>query len=155
MNDLTFTAELGDSGQRLDKWLMSKDIELTRSALQKLIEERKVAVNGKAESKSRDSFHTQTVFIHMPVKRVGPFGKAKICSQILDIMDIKRFPALSIGVKLFVQLIDKVASAMNIAHISVSKQPEKGLFKIILNNRAMVSFLKGFPHHAKMGKLRF
>ena len=69
MNDLTFTAELGDSGQRLDKWLMSKDIELTRSALQKLIEERKVAVNGKAESKSYKLKAGDLVKIEIPEPR--------------------------------------------------------------------------------------
>ena len=52
MNSFTFNAENEDIGQRLDKWLISKEIEITRSSLQKLIDDGGVTVNGDIQSKN-------------------------------------------------------------------------------------------------------
>ena len=52
MNSFEFLAQSEDVGQRLDKWLISKDIDITRSSLQKLIDEGGVSVGGKVQSKS-------------------------------------------------------------------------------------------------------
>lgn len=54
MNRYSFTAEAGDAGQRIDKWLTEQDeVDLTRSAVAKLIENGSVTVNGAAISKSK------------------------------------------------------------------------------------------------------
>ena len=52
MNRFEFTAFADDSGQRLDKWLIEKDIDVTRSALQKLIADGGVSVNNAAQNKN-------------------------------------------------------------------------------------------------------
>ncbi|MGN0621381.1 MAG: RluA family pseudouridine synthase [Porcipelethomonas sp.] len=52
MNSFVFEAGVTDAGKRLDKWLVEKDIEITRSALQNLIEAGNVSVNGKAAAKN-------------------------------------------------------------------------------------------------------
>ena len=52
MNSYNFTAETEDVGQRLDKWLISREIDITRSSLQKLIDEGIVFVNGTPKPKS-------------------------------------------------------------------------------------------------------
>ncbi|MBQ8107127.1 MAG: RluA family pseudouridine synthase [Ruminococcus sp.] len=48
MNSLTFTADAENSGVRIDKFLCAHETELSRSALQKLMENGAVTVNGKA-----------------------------------------------------------------------------------------------------------
>lgn len=54
MNRYSFTAETGDAGQRIDKWLTEQEeIDLTRSAVAKLIENGSVTVNGAPISKSK------------------------------------------------------------------------------------------------------
>lgn len=54
MNRYSFIAEASDAGMRIDKWLTSQDeIDLTRSAIVRLIECGSVTVDGKAVSKSR------------------------------------------------------------------------------------------------------
>lgn len=55
MNRFEFTAFADDSGQRLDKWLIEKDIDVTRSALQKLIADGGVSVNNAAQNKTISS----------------------------------------------------------------------------------------------------
>lgn len=66
MSSFVFTAEGDDIGARLDKWLISKDIDITRSSLQKLIDEGGVFVNGKAQSKSYKLRNGDTVEITIP-----------------------------------------------------------------------------------------
>ena len=66
MSSFVFTAEGDDVGARLDKWLISKDIDITRSSLQKLIDEGGVFVNGKAQSKSYKLRNGDTVEITIP-----------------------------------------------------------------------------------------
>ncbi len=66
MSSFVFTAEGDDVGARLDKWLISKDIDITRSSLQKLIDEGGVSVNGKAQSKSYKLRNGDTVEITIP-----------------------------------------------------------------------------------------
>lgn len=53
MNRYNFIAEQSDEGMRLDKWLASQDeVELTRSAIVRLIEDGSVKVNGAPSKKS-------------------------------------------------------------------------------------------------------
>ena len=66
MSSFVFTAEGDDVGARLDKWLISKDIDITRTSLQKLIDEGGVFVNGKAQSKSYKLRNGDTVEITIP-----------------------------------------------------------------------------------------
>lgn len=54
MNRYSFTADISDVGQRIDKWLTEQDeVDLTRSAVAKLIENCAVKVNGFTVSKSK------------------------------------------------------------------------------------------------------
>ena len=55
-----------DVGQRLDKWLISKEIDITRSALQKLIDEGGVIVNDKPQSKNYKLKNGDEVSIDIP-----------------------------------------------------------------------------------------
>ena len=48
----TFLLDESAEGQRLDKWLSCTDMELTRTAVQSLMEKGAVTVNGKAVSKN-------------------------------------------------------------------------------------------------------
>ena len=66
MNDLHFSAFNDDVGQRLDKWLISKEIDITRSALQKLIDEGGAIVNGKAQSKNYKLKNGDEVILNIP-----------------------------------------------------------------------------------------
>lgn len=66
MNRFCFSAADEDIGQRLDKWLISKDIEITRSALQKLIDEGGVTVNGEPQSKNYKLKKGDTVELMIP-----------------------------------------------------------------------------------------
>ncbi len=54
MNRYSFIAEPSDSAQRIDKWLASQDeVDLTRTAITKLIESGGVLINGEPAKKSR------------------------------------------------------------------------------------------------------
>lgn len=66
MSDLHFFAMNDDVGQRLDKWLISKEIDITRSALQKLIDEGGVIVNDKPQSKNYKLKNGDEVSIDIP-----------------------------------------------------------------------------------------
>ncbi len=56
-----------DAGLRIDKWLSEQtDIDLTRSAIAKLIESKKVSVNGKAVSKSYKIQTDDVVDVEIP-----------------------------------------------------------------------------------------
>lgn len=71
MNRYSFIAENSDAGQRIDKWLTAQDeVDLTRSAVVRLIEAGSVTVNGSVVSKSKtlSSGDVITVDIPEPVK---------------------------------------------------------------------------------------
>ena len=51
MRTLEFTAAAADAGQRLDRWLAAQAGELSRSALQALIEQGQVLRNGAPANK--------------------------------------------------------------------------------------------------------
>lgn len=70
MDELIFTVENTDSEKRIDKWICSQDIELTRSMIQKLIKEGNVTVNGKAVSKSYNVSVGDVVSINIPEPEV-------------------------------------------------------------------------------------
>lgn len=66
MSEFVFQAENDDIGQRLDKWLISKDIDITRSALQKLIDDGGVTVGGAPQNKSYKLRAGDSVMITIP-----------------------------------------------------------------------------------------
>ncbi len=66
MNELIFTVSEIDSDIRVDKWIMSCDIDVTRSALQKLITDGAVTVNDKAISKNHKLKNGDTIKIIIP-----------------------------------------------------------------------------------------
>lgn len=66
MSEFVFQAENDDIGQRLDKWLISKDIDITRSALQKLIDDGGVTVGGAPQNKSYKLRAGDSVIITIP-----------------------------------------------------------------------------------------
>lgn len=52
MNRLVFTADAANEGIRIDKWISEQNGDISRSALQKLLKEEKITVNGRNASKS-------------------------------------------------------------------------------------------------------
>ncbi|MBR1749630.1 MAG: RluA family pseudouridine synthase [Ruminococcus sp.] len=66
MNRFEFTAFAEDVGQRLDKWLCGKEIDLTRSSLQKLISDGGVSVNDKVIGKNYKLRAGDEVVINIP-----------------------------------------------------------------------------------------
>ena len=66
MNEFEFIALQEDVGSRLDKWICEKDISLTRNALQKLIDNGDVLVNGKAMSKNYKLRLNDKVSVNVP-----------------------------------------------------------------------------------------
>ena len=67
MNRFELFCEATDEGARVDKWLTLQDeVDLTRSAVAKLIEQGSVLVNGKTASKSTKLSKGDTVIIEIP-----------------------------------------------------------------------------------------
>ena len=67
MERYSFVAEASDSGQRLDKWLTEQtEIDLTRSAVTKIIESGGVTVNGSAARKSKILSEGDAVTVVIP-----------------------------------------------------------------------------------------
>lgn len=67
MNRYSFTAEHSDAGQRIDKWLTEQDeVDLTRSAVAKLIEGDAVKVNGLSISKSKIISEGDEIVLDIP-----------------------------------------------------------------------------------------
>ena len=67
MSDFLFTATADDVDKRIDKFVVSKDLELTRSAIQKLIEQSKILVNDKSVSKNYKLKLGDLITITIPV----------------------------------------------------------------------------------------
>lgn len=59
-------AEIENNGSRVDKFLAAKDIGLTRSAVQKLLDEGAVTVNGKSVGKNYKLKTGDKVFVEVP-----------------------------------------------------------------------------------------
>lgn len=66
MNDFIFEIVSEDAGQRLDKYLSGRDTGLTRSALQKLIDNGKVLINGKNAAKNYKLKIGDTIRLSIP-----------------------------------------------------------------------------------------
>lgn len=66
MNRLTFTVGADNEGIRIDKWICGQNVDISRSALQKLLSEGKVTVNGSAAPKSYLVKNSDEVIIDVP-----------------------------------------------------------------------------------------
>ena len=66
MDRLEFTAENTGSGSRIDKWLSGQECGVSRSMLQKLLEDGKITVNGKPVAKSYQVKDGDTVVVEIP-----------------------------------------------------------------------------------------
>ncbi len=66
MSNFVFDVAPEDQGKRLDKWLCEREIEITRSALQNLIEAGNAAVNGTPALKSRKLKQGDRVSLEIP-----------------------------------------------------------------------------------------
>lgn len=67
MNRYSFIAENSDAGQRIDKWLTAQDeVDLTRSAVVRLIEAGSVTVNGSVVSKSKTLSSGDVITVDIP-----------------------------------------------------------------------------------------
>ncbi len=67
MNRFELYCEAADEGARVDKWLTLQDeIDLTRSAVAKLIEQGSVLINGKAANKSAKLSSGDSIVIEIP-----------------------------------------------------------------------------------------
>lgn len=67
MNRFEFIADRQDEGERIDKWLTLQDeVDLTRSAVAKLIEGGNVSINGKTAQKSSKLSIGDSVIIEIP-----------------------------------------------------------------------------------------
>jgi len=66
MNKYEFTVEEDFNGLRIDKWISERGIELTRSSVQKLIDDKNVTVNSKIISKNYKLKTNDFVIINIP-----------------------------------------------------------------------------------------
>lgn len=67
MNRFELICELSDAGERVDKWLTNQtEVDLTRTAVAKLIDAEKVFINGKNVSKSAKLSVGDTVSVEIP-----------------------------------------------------------------------------------------
>ncbi|HHX57344.1 MAG TPA: RluA family pseudouridine synthase [Clostridiales bacterium] len=66
MNNITITVEKEFEGLRLDKWLAEQDLNLTRTALQGLIENGSVLVNNKKIAKNYKQRNADIITISIP-----------------------------------------------------------------------------------------
>lgn len=66
MNRLTFTADAENEGIRIDKWVCGQSGEISRSMLQKLLNEGNVSVNGKSAVKSYLVKNGDEIIIDVP-----------------------------------------------------------------------------------------
>lgn len=66
MNSYSFIVGIEDVGTRIDKWLISKEIDITRNSLQKLIDDGGVTVNGSPVGKSYKLRNGDSVLIDIP-----------------------------------------------------------------------------------------
>ena len=70
MNELAFEADLSCKGERLDKWLSEQCAELTRNAVQKLIENKSVKVNGFTAVKNYKLKGNEKITVFIPEPEV-------------------------------------------------------------------------------------
>ncbi len=80
MKNLKFNINIEDVGKRLDKWLCDQDVELTRSAIQKLVESQNVTVNSKPVNKNYKLKNNDIVEICIPEPQ-----KLDVLPQNIDI----------------------------------------------------------------------
>lgn len=66
MEPRNFLVSEGEGGERLDKWLMSQELELSRSQIQRLIEEGRITVNGGLVSKKQVTHPGDQVIVALP-----------------------------------------------------------------------------------------
>ncbi len=66
MDSLTFNIDASCKGERLDKWLSEQEINLTRNAIQKLVESGNVTVDGGTVSKNYKIRGNEKVEIEIP-----------------------------------------------------------------------------------------
>ena len=66
MQKVEFTAHIEDKGKRIDKWLSESNLELTRSAIQHLIDSKKITVNDKNISKSYKLNENDRIIVEIP-----------------------------------------------------------------------------------------
>lgn len=66
MNKISFFADEGSVGIRIDSWIVKQETELTRNALQKLIGEENVLVNGKPITKNYKLKLNDNIEINIP-----------------------------------------------------------------------------------------
>ena len=66
MNEVVFEITAENQGERLDKLISLEEASLSRSAVQKLIDDGKVTVNGKAVTKSLKLKVGDVVFLEIP-----------------------------------------------------------------------------------------
>lgn len=70
MNRFDFCASLDDAGERIDKYLVSSDIDITRSGLQKLIDNGNLTVNDKIVNKNYKLRNEDKICLIVPEPRM-------------------------------------------------------------------------------------
>ena len=66
MNELVFDVPLESKGERLDKWLSDAESSLTRNAIQKLIENNAVLINGNPAAKNYKLKGREMIIVQLP-----------------------------------------------------------------------------------------
>ena len=66
MNELVFDVTLESKGERLDKWLSDAESSLTRNAIQKLIENNAVLINGNPAAKNYKLKGREMIIVQLP-----------------------------------------------------------------------------------------
>lgn len=66
MSRLEYTVQCPEGGCRIDKWISEQNVDISRSALQKLLKEEKITVNGKPAAKSCKVKDGDVIEIELP-----------------------------------------------------------------------------------------
>ena len=90
MNELAFEADLSCKGERLDKWLSEQCADLTRNAVQKLIESESVFIDGRTaysggydlKAGSRVSVRGHGKFIYLGTTNTTRKGRLFVTARV-------------------------------------------------------------------------
>ena len=112
------------------------------------------AVNGfddveQIKGKLRNRRNCESIFIHVPVIRICPLCQSVTGGKIVDVLDVKIVMGLRIMVKKVIQPACEIQLAVDIRDVAVAEKTVKGLFKIVLNDRAVILRGNPVPHLLK------
>ncbi len=105
------------------------------------------------KSQRRNSVKAERVFVHMPVERIAPLAETVVGGLVVDVVDEEVVVALGVVVQARIEPCDEVDAPTRVKSVAVAEQPEEGIFKVVLDDGAMIALRQRLPHRLKMGVL--